>query len=241
MLAYDTDLAFVHDAGFLGLAEGAAEAALELLEGCPQGPVLELGCGSGVTAVRLLEAGREVIGWDLSAAMLEIARRRAPEGDFRLRSYIGARPPDRLSMVLAIGEIFNYACDERSGLEALTELARGVHAALEPGGVLLFDSAGPGRGGPEGEARSFRQGEDWAILQATSESSEPPRLTREITTFRRLERSWRRRRETHNLHLFAPAAVREMLEGIGYETEIRRGYDGRRFAPGLDVFVARKG
>ena len=85
MVAYDTDLAFVHDAGFLGLAESGAELALELLAECPDGPVLELGCGSGATAAQLLGAGREVSGWDISAGMIEIARRRAaavPENRF---------------------------------------------------------------------------------------------------------------------------------------------------------------
>jgi len=240
VVAYDTDLAFVHDAGFLGLAESGAELALELLAECPDGPVLELGCGSGATAAQLLGAGREVSGWDISAGMIEIARRRAPGADFRLRSYTDTRPPEGLAMVLAIGEIFNYAFDERSGFAALSEFIGAAYDALEPGGAFLFDSAGPGRGGADGAMRDFREGEDWAILFAASEAAEPPSLTREITTFRRRYGEWRRRHETHLLHLYPSAEVRAALERVGFEIEVRPGYNGERF-PGLDVFVARRG
>lgn len=63
---YRGDLSFVHDAGFTELARLGASAALRLLEEAPAGPVFEVGCGGGVTAARILAAGRDVVGVDLS-------------------------------------------------------------------------------------------------------------------------------------------------------------------------------
>ena len=56
---YGRDLAYVHDAAFLELARAATPAALGWLKGAgvEDGLVVELGCGSGETAARLVEAG----------------------------------------------------------------------------------------------------------------------------------------------------------------------------------------
>ncbi|MPZ49842.1 MAG: methyltransferase domain-containing protein [Dehalococcoidia bacterium] len=43
--------------------------------------VLELGCGTGRVTIPIAEAGAEVVGLDGSPAMLEIARRKAPNSD----------------------------------------------------------------------------------------------------------------------------------------------------------------
>jgi SAM-dependent methyltransferase len=44
----------------------------------PPGRVLDVGCGTGVVAARLAEAGYDPVGLDPSQGMLEVMRRRAP-------------------------------------------------------------------------------------------------------------------------------------------------------------------
>ena len=58
----------------------------------------------------------------------------------------------------------------------------GAHRAA-PGGLFVFDLATPGRV-PAGEESAFRVGDDWAILDAASESG--GRMQRRITMFRRI-------------------------------------------------------
>ena len=58
-----------------------------LIDQLPPGArVLDLGCGSGLpTATQLSEAGFEVVGIDESGRMLELARKRVPDGTFLQR------------------------------------------------------------------------------------------------------------------------------------------------------------
>jgi len=240
MGAYGADLTLIHDEGFTRLAESGAAAALELLAAGPAGPVFEVGCGGGVSAARLLDAGRAVFGADISPAQVDLARRRAPAAELTTASFVDAKLPRGLAAVVAFGEIFNYAFDERGGLEALTEFSVRAFEALEPDGLMLFDSAGPGRVPGGGPARSFEQGLSWAVLHESRETRSPPEVRREITTFRLLDGSWRRGAESHRLHLYEPAEVLAALGRAGFEANARESYDGQLSLPGLGVFVARK-
>ena len=95
MTAYKDDLAYIHDVGFGSFARGATPGLLEILRrrGLTQGLVVDLGCGSGIWARALVDAGYDVLGIDISAAMIEMARRRVPEGDFRPGSFLQATLP----------------------------------------------------------------------------------------------------------------------------------------------------
>jgi SAM-dependent methyltransferase len=77
---YAPDLAAIHDAGFGGFARDAAPGLLRRLRraGIRDGLVVDIGCGSGIWARALTDAGYDVLGVDVSEAMLQIARRRAP-------------------------------------------------------------------------------------------------------------------------------------------------------------------
>jgi 2-polyprenyl-3-methyl-5-hydroxy-6-metoxy-1,4-benzoquinol methylase len=56
----------------------------EALEGLAPGRALDAACGTGRHAAFLAERGHSVIGVDQSQAMLELARRRLPDTEFRL-------------------------------------------------------------------------------------------------------------------------------------------------------------
>src|SRR5947207_15939720 len=101
---YGDDLAHIHDVGFGFHARGAAPGLLGILResGVTQGLVVDLGCGSGIWAQELLEAGYGVLGIDRSAAMLRIARARCPQARFQCASVFDARLPSCDAMT-AIG------------------------------------------------------------------------------------------------------------------------------------------
>ena len=77
MAGYSEDLAYIHDAGYGDFARGAAPALLGALRahGITTGRVVDLGCGSGIWAALLLDAGYEVLGIDISPAMIRLAKK----------------------------------------------------------------------------------------------------------------------------------------------------------------------
>ena len=241
MADYGKDLAYVHDAGFLQLAEQATPVVVKMLadRGVDRGHIVELGSGSGATAQALTEAGHRVLGIDASRAMVELARSRAPAAHFRVGSWADTQFPE-CDAVLAIGEVLGYVGSARGTKNELEDLFGRVRTALRPNGMFIFDLAIPGRV-PGGEDSAFRVGDDWAILYTASESG--PTLQRRITAFRRIGggATYRRTEEVHRLRLWHSREIDKMLREARFRVQVRRGYagGGGAFAPGHRVFIAR--
>jgi SAM-dependent methyltransferase len=231
LAAYDEDLAYTHDRGFGHVAEEAARYVLTLL---PTGAsVVELGCGSGITARRLTDAGHDVLGIDQSPALIALARERAPQARFEVGSFVSTALPD-CDAVLAIGEVFNYLFDAGNTRAALPALFARIHAALRPGGLLLFDLAGPGVLRGDGRRHSSA-GRDWAVLVDYREQGDV--LTRHITSFVERGAGYRRSEEVHRQRVYRPAEIMPLLRAAGLSARNTRGYSP---GPGRNVYLARK-
>ena len=124
--AYATDLAFIHDQGWGDFARRSTPGLLRALRdnGIRDGKIVDLGCGSGIWARALADAGYEVVGVDISPAMIELARRSVPEAQFHVASCFAFRiPPCRA--VTALGEVFNYLFDPKTPWPRYVKSARG--------------------------------------------------------------------------------------------------------------------
>jgi SAM-dependent methyltransferase len=120
----------------------------ELLDVLPeQANILELGCGQGLAARRLVEAGHRYIGVDISADQLRHARSLVPDTEFRhgdvTKIELDAESLDAVVSLYVFGHL------PRADLPGLLER---IAAALRPGGCLLATFA---RSGAEGVQ------EDW--------------------------------------------------------------------------------
>jgi SAM-dependent methyltransferase len=238
---YGQDLAYIHDVGFGHFARGAAPFLLRLLrqEGKTDSLVVDLGCGSGTLAKELCDAGYRVLGFDLSPAMIDIARERVPTAEFRVRSFLSAKLP-RCAAVTAIGEILNYLFDQRNTERALGQFFCRVHDALDVDGVLIFDVATPGRVTGDGAQKNYREKGDWAVLVEAEEDKPRRRLTRKITSFRRIGDLYRRDHEVHRLQLFDPPKLARQLRAAGFRVRTLSRYGKLEFPPGVVGFHARK-
>jgi SAM-dependent methyltransferase len=111
------------------------------------GPVVELGVGTGRIAIPTAMAGVPMIGVDSSAGMLEVCAQRGREAgidgllDLRLGDL--RRPPvdERVRLVTCPFRAYLHLRDDEERLEAL----RAAHALLVPGGRLVFDVFAPSR------------------------------------------------------------------------------------------------
>lgn len=241
MQVYELDLAYIHDTGFTGFVTKAAPGLLRLLRQnrIRGGLVIDAGCGSGIWARELTDKGYEVLGIDLSAAMIRLARQRAPGAKFQVGSLFSSDLP-RCDAFTAIGECVNYAFDRRSGKRALAQFFHRVHDALRPGGVLVFDVVEPGVVPDGTPQRRFVEGPDWAILLEVREDRRRKVLTRRIVSFRKLGKLYRRSEETHRLHLYHQSELLSELTRAGFQARVLSGYGRFRFSPAHAAFVARK-
>jgi SAM-dependent methyltransferase len=98
------------------------------------GPVVEVGSGPGHVTAYLAEAGADASGVDLSPGMVEEARRRFPDGDYRvgdLRQLMRPTSAPGWAAVLAWYSLIHLAASELP--DALSALVR----PLAPGGWLV--------------------------------------------------------------------------------------------------------
>ncbi|GAB17417.1 putative methyltransferase [Gordonia effusa NBRC 100432] len=97
------------------------------------GPIADVGCGSGVVTAMLHDTGAEVVGIDLSPELVERARTRRPDIDFRTGSMLALDIPDEsLGGVLAWYSTIHV--DDADLPTAFAEFYR----VLRPNGVALL-------------------------------------------------------------------------------------------------------
>jgi SAM-dependent methyltransferase len=94
------------------------------------GPVVEVGCGTGQIISAFHRAGFPVVGVDISAAMLAVARRRLPTVPMQVGSAYHLPYATGSAGVVVVSKLFQHLADWPL---ALREMVR----VLRPGGVLL--------------------------------------------------------------------------------------------------------
>jgi SAM-dependent methyltransferase len=238
---YGEDLAYIHDVGHADFALDSAPGILDILEcgGIGDGLVVDLGCGTGLLARELIDAGYDVFGVDISEAMIEIARRRVPEAEIRVGSLFEVEIP-RCRAVTAISEVLNYLFDPEYEERGPGRVFRRVHDALTPGGIFVFDVLGPGQVPPGTTARGFRVGEDWAVLSERKEDAGRGTMERRIVSFRKVGEHYRRIDEVHRVRLYDPLELSRELERADFRVKAMRSYGDLPLDEGHMAFVASK-
>ncbi|WP_243716506.1 methyltransferase domain-containing protein [Actinomadura sp. KC345] len=124
----------------------------ELLHAAPGAPVVDVGCGSGRAVAELADRGIPATGIDVSDQMIEVARKRRPDGEFRVG--------DLHALPFEDGEVAGYRADKV------------VHTLADPGRALAEARRVLAPGG-----RVVLAGQDWDTFVIDSAD---PELTRTI-------------------------------------------------------------
>lgn len=99
----------------------------------PGDRVLDLGCGAGDPIAAYINGrGFRVTGVDASSAMLELVRRRMPEGDWRFGDMRHLDLPERFHGILGWNSFFHLTRDEQRAV-----LPRLVRHLAAPGVLML--------------------------------------------------------------------------------------------------------
>ncbi|MET9834955.1 class I SAM-dependent methyltransferase [Streptomyces sp. NPDC006385] len=119
--------------------EGQVAAADWLIRSLPAGSrVLDLGCGTGMpTALQLAEAGFQVVGVDLSSAMVALAREHVPAGVFHQADIADLQPGGSwdLGRFDAVAAFFSLLMLPRAEIPLAL---RTIHDLLPPGGLFAL-------------------------------------------------------------------------------------------------------
>jgi SAM-dependent methyltransferase len=238
---YKEDLAYIHDVGHCDYALKSAPGILEILaqNNIREGLIIDLGCGSGLSALELTKAHYQVLGVDISEPLIAIARTRVPSAEFRVESFFKTDIPS-CNAVISIGECLNYLFDSDDNCQMLIQLFERIYKALVPGGIFIFDIAEPGQVIEGHKVKSFTEGKDWIVLVEKEENQEKLVLSRRIVTLRKTEEYYRRDDELHYLQLYKAKDITKKLSQIGFNVWSMSSYGKHKLPKAHIAFVARK-
>ncbi len=129
-------IAFVDTLERLPRALETRERSYQLLNGQPGETAVDVGCGTGRAVAELSARGIHAIGVDISQQMITSARKRFPDGDFRLAAARSLPFADHEVHLYRAERVYQYLADPT---EALLEARR----VLAPGGrIVLLDPDG---------------------------------------------------------------------------------------------------
>jgi demethylmenaquinone methyltransferase/2-methoxy-6-polyprenyl-1,4-benzoquinol methylase len=121
----------INDLQSFGLHRLWKKRLLTLAAVKPGDPALDVCCGTGDIAEALAAAGAQVIGTDFSAAMLRVARQRAPAINYIQADALNLPFHDSQFQIVTIGYGLRNLADIQKGTSELNRV-------LKPGGTLLI-------------------------------------------------------------------------------------------------------
>ena len=221
-----------------------------------EGPVLELGVGTGRVAIHLARAGHEVVGLDSSAAMLA-----------RLRANLGALLPDEGRVAVVEGDMTAFDLGRRFGLVFVAAdtfqhllsttqqaacLAR-VAQHLAPGGLFAFSVRSPA-------SVSWENADGWApllvhwtrtdastgelVMKLVAEQPDAARMTRRLTyVYDRVGQDGAVKRSVFatELRYSTEAELRLLLQDAGLRvTHVYGDYDLSPVGEGENLVIVAK-
>lgn len=202
--------------------------------------VLDLCCGTGQLAAELSRQGFLTTGLDGSEAMIEIARKNAPDVEFVVQDARDIALSHRFSAVVSTFDSLNHVMS----LGELEQVFQGVFAVLEDGGYFLFD-LNMEDGYRSRWRGSFAYVEEDHVCAGRFSRDANERIGRcDVTLFEPKGPDWERTDFSLTQRCYEESEVRERLRRVGFEE--LQSVDGNAFIvegashEGRMFFVARK-
>lgn len=117
----------------IGPREGDVILAFALAGNPENAHVLEIGCGYGREARKILEHTDFYTGIDASEKLLELARQRVPQGNFELADAVSYDYPEE-----AYDIVFAFASLRHMDQTETETILRQVYHSLKPGGIFYI-------------------------------------------------------------------------------------------------------
>ncbi|PZS11631.1 MAG: hypothetical protein DLM60_23900 [Pseudonocardiales bacterium] len=232
---YDQDTAADDYGRWVGLYQ-----ELIVRYGAPGSRLVDLGCGTGKSALGLASLGYQVTGSDLSPAMLRVAAAKPGADQVRFVEADLSDLPDLgiFDIATCLGEPLCYLLAETELIAAF----RGVSRLLAPGGLFLFDlnTAGFYRRLQGTPLVQDRDGE-FVIWRGSGFTDSGDLCHLDVDRFRREGGScWQRLSYRHTFRHHPPQRVTALLAKVGLERLGKHGLRRGEFCDTPDEDVDRK-
>ena len=199
-----------------------------------QAAVLDLCCGTGQLAARLIDDGYGVTGVDGSASMIEIAKGNAPGAEFHVQDARHALPARKLAAVFSTFDSLNHLMT----LEDLTRVFGNVCDVLADGGYFAFD-LNMAQAYETRWTGTFAYVEDDHVCVARPSKDVLQRIGRmELTIFELGDSGWKRADLSLAQRWYAEDDVLDALRVAGF-TDIRSFNGDEPIAEGCPTFDGR--
>ena len=178
--------------------------------------VLECACGTGSLTVPLARMGYEITGSDLSGDMLMIARQKALDAGLRLLPFV-CQDMRQIALHKPVDAVF-CACDGVNYLlDGAEDFFRAAHAALKPGGRLLFDVSSTYKlSAILGNNTFAATGEDWAYIWENTWHPHLNRVDMLLTGFLKRGPGYARFEEHHSQRAYSEEELLSSLRSCGF-------------------------
>lgn len=210
------------------------------------GPVVDLGCGSGAVTEFLARAGVHVIGIDLSGPMLDLARRNCRRHASRvaflqddLRAFTLDEPA---ALACACGDIMNHMPTARD----LERVFSATSRALEPGAPLIFETLNAFCFEHYWNETYFTEHEQGDLVMACSWDPDKRVGVASLTGFIKDGRgAYRKVQSEHVEYLHDRSTIRRALSRAGFRSITREDWSpwpDQHLEPAMDrdLWIARK-
>jgi SAM-dependent methyltransferase len=176
--------------------------------------ILDVCCGSGYLASLLAARGYRVTGFDASAAMIDHARRRAPDAHFLVAEAPEFRTRTKFDAAVSTFDSLNHILDPA----ALAAAFRRVAAALKPGAAFAFDVLLEAAYRTNWADHFSIVRDDHALILSGGGFDFRSRLARcGITMFRLVDGAWRRSDAEVWERCYSAGEIDDALRDAGFE------------------------
>jgi SAM-dependent methyltransferase len=179
----------------------------------PGSHILDVACGNGHLAARLIDLGYRVTGIDGSEAMLGFARINAPEGEFIAVDARAFSLSHIVDAAMSTCDSLNHVMET----DGLKQVFANVFKVLRPEGRFLFDlNTEKGYLEHWGGRPSGCSAEDHAFVLQLSYDEQVQQAGFDVTMFRLEDRDWKRFRVQLRQQYYPPELVQSLLADVGF-------------------------
>jgi len=202
--------------------------------------IADIGCGTGVFAMRLANLGHIVTAIEPAPEMLKVARTRHGNGKIQwLQGVAKHLPADiRLDVAVMTGHAFQCLLTD----EAVQETLKAIHGRLHPGGRMMFESRNPEckpwqRWAPEHSRKIIQLNDDQVEIYHETQDMDGELLSF-ITHFNFLKSGMQRKSQSV-LRFMSHERIAEHLHQAGFgHVDWFGNWKGQVLMPASDEIIA---